>query len=182
MGWGIINSSLYAQSVTKRLSDFTTPNMFYAAFPFGLYDPRTLLKHRKHISSKEKFYLSHNGKTVKSGSRLGFTFSFEDVRAINRHINSEGTGVYKQIGEFVKGDSSAWSERLPAEEQYSARFFSIEKVFAPLQLSDNIVNLDWFYDMSTWENYKKFMGGKHFLKRPAPVSGGILPPIGVDDD
>jgi len=25
LGWGIINSSLYAQSVTKRLSDFTTP-------------------------------------------------------------------------------------------------------------------------------------------------------------
>jgi len=90
--------------------------------------------------------------------------------------------VFKQIGEFVKGDLNAWSERLPAEEQYSARFFSIEKVFEPLNFNNNILKLDWFYDMSAWKDYKKFMGSKHFLKRPAPMTGGTLPSIGADND
>ena len=183
LGWGILNASLYAQSVSRGLSSFTVPDMFYAAFPYGIYDPRALLKDRKKISSNKKYFLSYNGETIKDGKRLGFTFSFEDVREINKYIHREGTGRWKQIGEFVKGDIKAWSERLPTEQQYSARHFTLEKVFYLLGLENsNISELDWFYDINDWGDYKNFISSEYELKRPAPMVSGKLPPIGVDDD
>jgi len=183
LGWGILNSSIYAHTALKGLSSFATPDMFYAAFPFGVCDPRVLLKDRKKISSNKKYFLSYKGETIKDGKRIGFTFSYEDVKEINRYLHKEGTGRWKQIGEFVKGDTKAWSERLPAEEQYSARFFDLKKVFDPLKIQNSIIaEIDWHYDISCWEGYKNFMGSEHSLKRPVPLTAGILPPIGVDDD
>tara|TARA_R100000008_G_scaffold588_2_gene531 strand:- start:17 stop:826 length:810 start_codon:yes stop_codon:yes gene_type:complete len=186
LGWGIINSALYAQKVSRGISELVTPDMFYAAFPFGIYDPRELLKHRSKISSKRRFFLSHQNKTIKDGKRVGFSFNALDVSSISNHVDLEGTGVYKQIGEFVKGDPSAWSVRLPAEEQYSARRFSLEKVFEPLSSVKEdvaLAELAWYYDVSIWDNYRQFLGSEHILKRPKPLEQkSVLHPIGVDDD
>ena len=107
----------------------------------------------------------------------------ELVKNINKFLLKEGTGKFETIGTFVKGDPSAWSRKLPTEEQYSARSFSLEKVFQPLKTSNaNFLEIEWFYDISTWEKYRKFMGSGHILKRPKPMVAGSLPLIGVDDD
>ena len=183
LGWGIINSAIYSVRATKSLSSFLTPNKFYAAFPFGIYNPRALIKQRGLISSKKPFYLSHKGKTIKDDRRLGFTFSWDDVKKINVHIHSEGTGVWKTIGEFVKGDQQAWTQRLPAEEQYSARRFTLDKVFEPLNFTGaNSLELTWFYNIESWEIYRELMGSEHILKRPAVLTSAPMPPIGVDND
>ena len=44
------------------------------------------------------------------------------------------------------------------------------------------LELPWYYDISTWEGYKKYMGATEQLKRPKPLTAGKLMPIGVDDD
>jgi len=184
LGWGILNAAIYAKTVARSMSDIISPDMFYAAFPFGVYNPRELSKHRKKISSSQQCYLTYNGKTIKDGERLGFTFSWEDLREINRHINREGTGLFKRIGEFVKGDPKAWTQRRVPEEQYSARYFPLEEVFKPLKIADsNFIELSWNYDISSWENYRKFMGSEHVVKKPAPLTEeDILHPVGVDDE
>jgi hypothetical protein len=186
LGWGIINAALYAQKVSKSISSLLTPDMFYAAFPYGVYEPRELLKYRLDISSKRRFFLSHQKKTVKDGARLGFTFNTIDISSIINHVDREGTGVYKQIGEFVKGDIAAWSKRLPAEEQHSARHFPLEKVFEPLSHktdNDKTADISWFYDISSWKNYRQFMSSDKILKRPKPLDqSGTLHPIGADND
>ena len=186
LGWGIINAALYAQKVPRGVSELLTPDMFYGAFAFGVYDPRELIKHRNNISSKRRFLLSYQNNTIKDGHRLGFTFNAADISSISNHVDMEGTGVYKQIGEFVKGDPSAWSVRLPAEEQYSARSFPLKKVFEPLSQAAKdveIVQLPWHYDISSWDSYRKFLSSKNILKRPQPLQqGSILHPIGVDND
>jgi len=186
LGWGIINSALYAQRVTRGISHLLMPDMFYAAFPFGVYNPREILKHRSIISSKKRFALVYEEKSITDGRRLGFTFNAADISAIKNYVDEEGTGVYKQIGEFVKGDMNAWSERLPTEEQHSARHFPLEKVFKPLsRFSEDVatLQLSWYYDISSWENYRKFMGSEYTLERPKPLEQtGVLHPAGVDDD
>ena len=165
------------------MSDYVVPNKFYASFPFGLYNSRELISHRSTISSSRRFFVTYNKKTIKSDYRLGFTFDWEDVRAINRYIHKEGTGAWRAIGEFVKGDAKAWSERLPTEEKYSARKFTLEKVFNPLNIDNaHHAEISWYYDVSTWKEYKKFMGSEQILKRPALFTKANLPPIGVDDD
>jgi len=183
LGWGAINAAIYAKKVAGGLSKFTTPNRFYAAFPFGAYEPRALIKSRTVISSEKPFYLSYNKETIKNNLRLGFTFDWEDVKNINKFLLKEGTGKFETIGTFVKGDPAAWSRKLPTEDQYSARFFSLEKVFQPLKTSNaNFLEIEWFYDISTWEKYRKFMGSEHILKRPKPMVAGSLPLIGTDND
>ena len=186
LGWGIINSALYAQKVTRGVSHLLMPDMFYAAFPFGVYNPRVILKHRGIISSKKRFALTYKEKSITAGNRLGFTFNAADISAIKNYVDEEGTGVWKQMGKFVKGDMNAWSKRLPTEEQYSARHFPLEKVFKPLARFSEDVNslqLSWYYDINSWENYRKFMGSGHILERPKPLEqAGVLHPAGVDDD
>ena len=184
LGWGILNAAIYAEAVTRNMSEILSPNRFYAAFPFGLSNPRELIGARKEISSSRGFYTSYKGKTIKDGARLGFTFTWEDLREINRYINKEGTGVYRQIADFVKGDRDAWSERLPPEEQNSAKSFTLDKVFSSLTMDNsNIYEWRWYYDMSEWAGYKEFMSSEHMLKRPVPIDEkDILHPIGVDDD
>jgi hypothetical protein len=183
LGWGIINAALYALRVTKNISEFLYPNRFYAAFPFGVYDPRALIKERNIISSSKQFYVTHKGRTVKDNKRLGFTFTREDIKKINANISSKNTGTWEAIGDFVKDDPSAWSKRRPLDEQYIARKFTLDKVFEPMGISDaEKLELPWYYDISTWEGYKKYMGSTEQLKRPKPLTAGKLPAIGVDDD
>jgi hypothetical protein len=182
-GWGIINSAIYATAATKRLSNFLTPNKFYAAFPFGIYNPRALVKHRVAISSEKNFFLTHEGKTIKDNKKLGFTFSYDDVKKINSYINKHGTGQWKAVGEFVKGDSAAWSEKLPPEERFSARKFSLAEVFGPIEKNNyEQEELNWFFDISTWEDYRNFMASEYILERPTPLKAKKLPQIGAGDD
>ena len=183
LGWGIINSAIYASSVLKNMSDYVVPNKFYAAFPFGIYNSRELMSHRGIISSVRRFFVTYDGKTIKNNYRLGFTFDWEDVREINRYIHKEGTGAWRAVGEFVKGDTKAWAERLPAEKKYSARKFTLEKVFDSLTIEGaSSAEISWYYDLSTWSGYKKFMASANILKKPVLFTKASLPPIGVDDD
>ena len=183
-GWGIINAAIYAETVTRTMSDLLSPNMFYAAFPLGVFNPRELLKQRKIISSSSRVFLRHDNKTIKDGERLSFTFTWEDLREVNRHISENGTGLYKSIGKFVKGDNRAWSRRLSKEEQYSATKFNLGEVFHPMKEKEgNIIDLSWHYDISSWDNYKKFMGSEKTMNKPAPLKQQeILHPVGVDSE
>ena len=167
----------------KKISNFLTPDKFYVAFPHGVYEPKVLMRKRTIISSNTKFCLQYENQTIKDGKRLGFTFTWEDVKKINAHIQLEGTGRWKAIGKFIKGKNYEWSHQLPAEEQYSARHFTLEKVFEPLDFFEaEKIDLSWFFDIKTWEGYKEFMGSEYCLKRPVPLARRKLPLIGVDDD
>jgi len=58
---------------------------------------------------------------------------------------------------------------LPIEERWSARFFPIEKVFAPFNFEDAIEReVNDFYNISSWDEYKKFISANvdKEIKRP----------------
>ena len=78
-------------------------------------------------------------------------------------MRKEGTRAWKNSGDSIP------TEKLPLEKRWSARFFSLDKVFKPVILEeDNVKKLDWFYNLSSWESYTSFFASEDSktIKRP----------------
>ena len=78
-------------------------------------------------------------------------------------------------------------QKLPLEKRWSARYFSLDKIFKPVILEEvNVKNLEWFYDLSSWENYTNFFTSKESKTIKRPYEGLIKyhewSGIGVDND
>ena len=72
LGWSVLHGAITAYWLSKTISKWVIPDRFYAAFPYGVYDPSELQPHRKTISSKKQFHVSYKNKTVKDNEYLGF--------------------------------------------------------------------------------------------------------------
>ena len=159
LGWSVLYGALTAYWLSKTLSKWVVPDKYYAAFPYGVYDPSPLLLHRKSISSKKPFYISYEDKNIKNNEYLGFTFSAEDFKKARRIIRKEG------IGEFSKHDIK---KRVPIEERWSARFFELDKIFTYVIMEEaKVLHLPWYYNISSWDNLKNYLGSENKLDRPA---------------
>ena len=182
-GWGIINAALYAMKVFGRISKYTEPNIFYAAFPFGLYNPKELIKYRRDISVHKQVLFTQNTSSILQGKKLGFTFNKDDVKKITHHVFKAGTMQYKKIGEYTPNNKD-WLRRLPREEQYSGRRFTLNEVFDPVDFSTyRKLPVDWFYEIKDWETYVDFFKSPNYLKRPdVLIPAGQLPRFGDVDD
>ena len=79
------------------------------------------------------------------------------------------------------------TERLPIEKRWSARHFSLDKIFKDVILDNvSIVDLQWYYNIGSWKGYTEFLGSeeqKHF-ERPSKKLLGYkeFNPIGEDND
>ena len=59
---------------------------------------------------------------------------------------------------------------LPLEERYSARWFELQDVFVGLDIQeDNSLEVEEFYDLSSWDNYKNYLSSElsSRTKRPS---------------
>jgi len=133
------------------------------------------------ISSENNFFLCYNGKTAKDGEYLGFSFGPEDFIKCRQVIRKEGTKTWKNSGTEIP------TEKLPLEERWSARYFSLDKVLKPVIIEDsNIKELDWFHSISSWESYINFFASEEAKKIQRPFEGLIKyhewNGIGVDND
>ena len=143
------------------MSKWVAPSRYYVAFPYGIYNPSIVREHRISISSNKDFYLSHSGSTVKDGEYLGFTFGEEQYKSYRDHLRETSTGAYKPAdsGEFP-------SEKLPLEERYSARFFSLDKVFGIGDTSGaNVVETPHYFNIDSWEGLRTYLGSDHRIYR-----------------
>jgi len=164
-GWGIINAAMNANRSASKISRHLIPNKFYVAFPFGIYNPWLVQKHRRIIASSQNFYLSWNDKTVKDGEYLGFTFDQEDLKAFKEHIRKTNTPAYKALSEFKSGGK--WMQRQPANERYSARFFTIDKIVKTYIIEGAYRGeLDWYYRIDEWDKYREFLASDKSVKMP----------------
>lgn len=163
--FGIINSALCARKLSTKLSKTLEPEKYYAAFYDGLYQPFVAMANRDYIHEKNNFHYSFNGKTFKDGEPLGFTFDREQLKACHEMVRNEGTRKYRALSEY-KTDHS-WLELLPKDERYSARKFTLDKVFSSVTLTDAYeLKLRWFHNINTWEGYRAFISGHTTIRRP----------------
>jgi len=157
---------------SRLISKWVVPDRYYVSFPHGVHSVRSLRKHRKAISDKKKkFYISHKGKTVRDGEYLSFTFDVEDWKKFRRTIR-EGTGRYEPGSYFDKEENTVKGEKLPLDERYSAKYFSLEKVFGQIDIDEQtIVETERYFNIDNWEGYAEYMGSEYakYVIRPKMI-------------
>lgn len=180
--WSILHGATTAWRIAKTLSKWVVPRKYYVSFPYGIYPPETIREHRSTISSDKNFYLSYGGRTFKDGEYLGFSFGEEDYKMF-RDVIRTGTGKIVP-GTFSYGEEKKF---LPTKQKYSARHFSLDKVFKDAKMDTAVgVELPWYYPIDNWENLTTFLGSdeRKVVERPheAFLKYKELNPIGVDNE
>ena len=161
ISWSIIYGSLTAFKVGASLSKWTSPHRYYVSFPYGIYDPSVVRPYRADIRKAECFALSHLGKSVLDNNYLSFTFGKEEWREFRKVIRS-GTGMY--TSEELR-DGKYPSKLLPAEERYSARHFTLDKVLECVTIV-NEVEIQDYHSLDSWDSYTNYLSSKKQLKKP----------------
>lgn len=179
--WSILHGANTAYWLCRRLSRWLVPDHYYVSFPFGVYGHDILSSQRKHIRGTNPFYFSWKGKTIRDGVPVGFTFT---------------PGEWKRARTFIKSNSRSYyppedpaelpSRRLPKEERYESRGYSLQEVFsgAPLE-GANITELSWFYDLTTWDGYCTLLSSVHRKEIVKPSKllfpGSVLNKLGEEE-
>ena len=118
---------------------------------------------------------------MRDGKYLGFTFDAEDYSEYMKVIRS-ATGD-KVPGQHLSGEIP--TERLPLHKRWSARFFSLDKVFESAKVEEAIVSeVDWYHNIDSWQSFCKYTGSGNTIQRPAKciLSYREWNPIGVDNN
>ena len=141
--WGILNSAMSAYYTSKKISKWLMPNKYYVAPVYGVYEPSLVQEYRSIISSHTgAFYFTHEGSSVASGKRLGFTFDTESF-----------VRVRKQFRDLEKDRRK--------DTPRPGRFFQAKEIF-------NVVDPDFvegattvevlkYSDISFWNGYVDYM-------------------------
>jgi len=137
--------------LSSKLSKWVTPSKYYVRFPHSYFPAYQIREHRKKLVGPKNCVFSHNGKTVKDGHFISFTFGKDDWLEFRRVVRTS-TGVR------VPGTLPEDNQNLPPEERWSGRWFNVDKVFAPLSLEDaEEIQVDDFFNIRSWEEYLDFM-------------------------
>ncbi len=151
LSWSVLYGAQTAYWISKQMSKWVVPDMYYASFPYGVYPLEILRQHRKQISSSKRFILSYENQTVQQGHYLGFTFDGEDFKRFRRDLRKNATGVH------VPGKGMT-REKLPVEKRWSARFFPLDKVFKSVILEEaKVIELPWYHKIDNWNSYCDFL-------------------------
>ena len=161
LGWSVLYGAVVASDFVKGISRWLSPNKFFVSFPYGIVSASTLREHRRDISSEDNFSLSYQGSTVLDNEHLPFSFNMEQCNYLMKQLRANGTG------RFVDYEWGKNKRDLPIEEQYSARFFTLEQVFQGLQFSQ-VVETPYYFNIDNWEHYRDYMAHKpEEIERPS---------------
>ncbi len=183
LGWSVLHGALTAFKVSNGLSRWVAPHRYYVSFPYGVYAPEFVRGYRKEISSASSFYLRCDGRTVRDGEYLGFTFDSDGAKKFRNNVREKSTGIY-----MPTADSTTHSiEKLPVEKRYSARHFSLDTVFnCGIIEEDRVIDIPWYYNIGSWDKYCEFIGSneRNTFTRPNKklLSYGEWNQIGQDEE
>jgi len=155
LGWSALHGALTAFIMGDKISKWLIPSRYYISFPYGVYQPWTVKKHRKAISSRTGFFLAHEGKTVKDGEYLGFTMDAEEYKSYIRNVKDNCTGADKA---------------LPPNKRWSSRHFKLDKIFGSDMIdSVNIVEAPWYHRVDSWDGWHRYLSSDESkeMKRPS---------------
>ena len=171
LGWSVLYGALSAYHISRRLSKWVVPDKYFTSFPYGIYPLDAIRSSRQAISSPKPFFLTHKNKNIKAGDYLAFTFDGEDFKNCRRIIRTEATTAWDREG-----------NSLPLEKRYSARHFSLDKIFSCVILdkSDG-VEVPWYHSIDSWDNYRSFVASDFSLERPSFMKSKTWNKIGRDN-
>ena len=163
-GWSVLYGAYSAWKVASKISNWLTPEKYFVSFPMAIYDVYKVREYRKLINHKtNNFFLSYDGETVKNNKPLAFTFTGEDFKQCRRSVNKQTTREYLP----PSGDQQYPTQKMPLTERWSARKFKFRQIFEKVsEETATKIEIDWYYDLSRWEEYCQFLGSKYFIKTP----------------
>lgn len=168
LSWSVLHGALTCFKISSGISKWVVPKKYYISFPYGVYDPELVRAHRKDILGDKNLFFSFQGQSVRDGLYTSFTMDKNDFLEYRRVIRQEGTGIYEnpEPGRLPH-------TKLPKADRYSARNFTLDKVFgrAKLELS-NVIDLPWYYSIDGWDKYCEFLSSGQKIEKPK----GILLP------
>ena len=126
------------------------------------YDVYSIRNHRKLINHpKDNFFLTHKDQSVKNNKPIAFTFTGEDFIQCRRSVNKQTTKEY-----LPPLDGHRYpSQKLTIGERWSARHFKFQRIFEKVSEAKAAkIELEWYYDVSTWQGYCDFVGSKYFIE------------------
>jgi hypothetical protein len=146
--WAALHGCYIADKISGRISNWTRPELFYIAWPFGIYDPERIRQHRNQIRDrkyKKCSLLSYNGLTVKDGEYLGFTIKWSEAKRLRKRVWHKQTLKSGWNGEYIE-----------PEDRYSARWFQVEDIFDDLDDSEyEIIEVEEYSRIEDWNTYLK---------------------------
>tara|TARA_R100000455_G_C6271111_1_gene127208 strand:+ start:672 stop:1451 length:780 start_codon:yes stop_codon:yes gene_type:complete len=149
LSWSVVYGSLVAFKTSSKISKWTIPDKYYVSFPYGLSNPRHVMKSRRLYRTKNNFYMTNNNCTVQDNIHTSFTFGKEEFIRYRKNVR-KGTGRFK--GDYKN------MVTLPVEQQWSARFFELKDVFNCLNLENsNLVEAEHFFNIASWQDYQNYM-------------------------
>jgi hypothetical protein len=121
-------------------------------------------EHRKLIKHKtNNLFLCYDGDTVKNNIPIAFTFTGEDFKQCRRSVNKQTT---REFLPPLPGDRYP-SKKRPLNERWSARHFSLQKIFEMVnETQATKINLDWYHDLSTFDGYREYLGSDYLIVTP----------------
>ena len=141
-----------AFQIADKMSQWTRPTKYFVSFPFGIYHTGLVRNHRSLIRGEQSFFFSHQGRTVRDGLYLGFTFFPEDWPKFKHH---------------VKNQCSGGSRDIPFQERWSSRHFTLDKIFNLDVISiDNTAEISEYYSLNTWEELQAYYASEMKIPRP----------------
>lgn len=149
LGWSALYGADRSYRICSFLSKWVAPDKFYCAFPYGITSEEFIRKnYLKILKSKKKCVFRYNGKTVKDGLHTSFTFDAADFKTCRDYVKTYP--MKNWADEFKIHTNPTVINKL--------RNLSLDEVYHDYSLDDaEIIDLPWFYDISTWEGYRQFM-------------------------
>lgn len=153
-GWSVLNGIYTSWRVANHISKWVVPDKYFISFPMAAYDINIIRKNRKLINEpNSNFFLSHKKKTISNNIPLPFTMSGQDYIKCRRDVNQKTT---KEFYNTEEGEQYP-SRRLPLEERWSAKNFTLDKIFYHDKIDiDKKVEVQQYYSLDSWEELKEF--------------------------
>lgn len=164
-GRTILAGAEYAIKLAQRLSNKAVPDKFFVSFPHRVYSAWMLQNLRKKVKDANKnFYFTIEGKTIKDGVDVGFTFFKEDFERFKKDFKARDKGIWTST------DGMKGLHRKPKEERNTATRLTLDEVFRSATLDDaTLVECDKSNDISTWEGYAKYISTSKWYRMPKKV-------------
>ena len=164
--WSIIYGAKVATKVCGQLTKWLEPDKFYVAFPYGVFPSQHVRRYREEISRPGNFLLlTAEGNSIIDNEYIGFAFDACDTTKYSQIFWRKATGLYDPDG--PRRDGKYPTQRLPRKEQYSGRYFKLADIFGTIEPAMS-VEMEWFYDISSWEGFCKYIGSEDRKKMKRP--------------
>ncbi len=152
LGWSILYGADTAFRVSAYLSKWMIPEKYYCSIPYGITDDKFIRSKRSDISDIKKTIFTFENKTIKDDLPISFTFDAEDYKRCRDLIKK------RKFDDWYVAGESADSNKKTNE----SKFYSLKEIFSGLDINNSHkIELPWFYDIMTWEGYRKFIASEH---------------------